>query len=441
MVKKVLFLFLGLVFILNVGLAGCTGANGIVADNDIPPLPSVSIPNDDSDNSHALDARQYGAKGDGVSDDGGAIQQAINSCAQKGGGIVLLKDGVFLSSPIVLKSGVYLKVEETAMLKAIPYESYPKANGASKPAPLIGAKSAERIGILGKGKIDGNGPEWWRTQGWEGEDVPKKKIPNNVSRPYLVYFIDCSDIIVKDVTLQNSPMFNLVPQKCEDVVIYNVTIHNPANSPNTDAIDPSGNNFFIDHVTLDTGDDNIAIKGHLCSTSNVYITNSVFLHGHGLSIGSDFEKGVQNVFAKNCKFVNTEAGIRIKSARDRGGLVNNVHYSDFTMENVGRAIQITAYYPQIPATGKDTAQEKTATTPQYQNITISGIVATAFKSAGDIIGLPECITQDMTLSNVQIKAPKGLTVRNAQIRTQQTHIQAEEGPEYIAQENSSIDAN
>jgi polygalacturonase len=406
----------------------------------IPPLPSTNIPNDNPSDTNAVDPRQYGAKVDGITDDAAAIQQAIDNCAQNGGGIVVLKKGIFLSSPLVLKTGVYLKVEASAVLKAVPYADYPGANEGlkSKPAPLIGARNASHIGVFANGTIDGNGQDWWRTQGWQGENLPKLKIANAVNRPYLVNFINSSDIIVKDVTLQNSAQFNLVPQNCDNVVIAKVTIHNPANSHNTDGIDPSGSNIFIDGCTIDTGDDNIAIKGHNGPTKNVYITNCTFYHGHGLSIGSDFERGVENVYAQNIAFINTETGIRIKSARDRGGLVNNIHYSNLTMKNVGQAIEFTGYYPKIPPAGEDTTRDMTATTPRYQNITISEITATAEKAAGAIVGLPESLIQGVTLNNVTINAPKGLTVRNAQIVTSQTTIQTINSSDYLKEENSSI---
>lgn len=440
MTKKLLSLFLFAVILLNVTLVGCAASKNNETAATIPPLPSTTVPGDTPDNANAIDPMQYGAKADGTADDGGAIQQAIDICAQKGGGIVVLKSGMFLSSPLMLKTGVYLKVEAQAILKAIPYTSYPKNILKSKPAPLIGALNASNFGVFGCGTIDGNGQDWWRTQGWQGEDLAKQKIPNQVIRPYLVYFINSSNIIVKDVTLQNSPQFNLVPQVCENVVISNVTIHNPENSPNTDGIDPSGSNIFIDNVKVDTGDDNIAIKGHLCNTHNIYITNSTFYHGHGLSIGSDFEQGVQNVYAQNCTFVNTEAGIRIKSTRGRGGVVSNIHYSDFTMTNVGRAIQITAYYPRIPEAGIDAGQPLTATTPQYTGITINNLTATTVKMAGDIVGVPECPVQDVSLSNVSISGPKGLNVRNAHISTDKTVITAVESKDYVMQENASVDA-
>ncbi|SFL70650.1 glycoside hydrolase family 28 protein [Pelosinus propionicus] len=439
MKKTILVFFLALLLI-N-GTLPSKAANTSI--DIIPPLPSTVIAKDSPENANAVDPRAYGAKADGVTDDAVAIQKAINSCAQKGGGIVVLKNGTFLSSPLVLKTGVYLKIEALTVLKAVPYADYPKnIKPQSKPAALVGAKNASHFGVFGNGTIDGNGQDWWRTQGWQGEDLPKLKIPNTIKRPSLLDFSDCSDIIVKDVTLQNSPQLTLVPHNSDNVVISNVKIYNPANSHNTDGIDPSGNNVFIDGCTIDTGDDNIAIKGQRNgSTQNIYITNSTFYHGHGLSIGSDFVEGVENVYAKNITFADTETGIRIKSVRGRGGLVNNANFSDITMKNVGRAIVIAGYYPKIPPAGEDVAQAIISGTPRYQNITISGITATAVKEAGAIVGLPESPIQGVTLTNVMINAPRGLTIRNAQVSTTQTTINAANGPEYVAEENSVINSN
>lgn len=399
----------------------------------IPPVPPTDIHKDNSADTQAVDPRLYGAKADGITDDGAAIQQAIDVCAQQGGGIVILKQGVFLSSPLILKSGVYLKVEAPAILKALPYAQYP---GKDVPRPFLTATNAVNIGIFGDGTIDGNGRAWWDAfRSAQRTDAPLK-------RPNMIVFYHSQQIIVKGITLQNSPMFNFVPTLCRQVVVQNVTISNPADAPNTDGIDPSGcTDVFIDHCRISTGDDNIAIKATAGPTVNVYITKDVFGFGHGLSIGSDFGQGVENVYAKDCTFTHTTTGIRIKSARDRGGWLKHVHYSNMSMTDVGTAILITAYYPKIPASGMDASQAMSLKTPCYDDITIDQVTATATKQAGQIIGVPESPIQHVTLMNVQINAPVGMTIRNAQVAAAHTSIRTNNGSAFITEEHSSLVGN
>lgn len=404
---------------------------GFAVNITIPPVPSTDIPNDNSEDMNAVDPRQYGAQADGITDDGSAIQKSIDVCEQKGGGIVVLKNGIFLSSPLVLKSRVFLKVEAPAILKALSYADYPNRNA---PKAFLTATNASNFGIFGNGAVDGNGSDWWEAF------RPTKQEAYQLKRPNMIVFYNSKNIIMKDITLQNSPMFNFVPTLCNQVVVKDVTVSNPANSPNTDGIDPSGStNVFIDHCTISTGDDNIAIKGSIGPTTNVYITNNTFGFGHGLSIGSDFGKGVENVYAKNCTFTNTTTGIRIKSSRNKGGWLKNVNYSDMTMTDVGTAILITAYYPKIPESGVDTYQSMSSKTPRYQDVTITNVTATAKKDAGGIIGVPESPIHNVTLTNVTINAPTGMIIRNAQVVANNTTIDTNDGPDFIKEENGNVD--
>ena len=154
-------------------------------------------------------------------------------------------------------------------------------------------------------------------------------------------------------------MFHLVPRACREVTIDSIHIKSPANSPNTDGIDPSGFDYLITNCTIDTGDDNIALKPrpipdplHL-SCENFLIEGCTFLHGHGMSIGGGSNGGVRNMVVRDCRFEDTDAGIRLKSGRDRGGLVENLTYENLTMKRVKTSIMITSYYPEIPARSRN----------------------------------------------------------------------------------------
>jgi polygalacturonase len=225
--------------------------------------------------------------------------------------------------------------------------------------------------------------------------------------------------VVRDVTIQNSPKFHLVPTECDDVLITNVTILAPERAANTDAIDPSvSRRVTITKCLIDVGDDNVAVKsgkrldGREFAVEDLTIMDCTFKHGHGMSIGSETVGGVKNVVMRNCTFEDTDNGIRIKSDRKRGGTVENFLCENITMKNVRGAITITSYYPRIPAT--DEAQPVTDTTPKYRNITLRNISGNSIKSAGVIVGLPESHIENVLLENVNLTAEQGgLEIRNA----------------------------
>jgi len=196
----------------------------------------------------------------------------------------------------------------------------------------------------------------------------------------------------------------------------------------------------ITRCRIDVGDDNVAIKsgkklpGREFACEDLTVTDCVFKHGHGMSIGSETGGGVRNLTVRRCRFEGTENGLRVKSARGRGGEVENLVYEDITMKDVVGAITITTYYPKIPAS--DTAQPVTATTPKYQNIRIANLKATSVKSAGVIVGLPESPVRNVVLENVEITAAAtGLLIRNASgVRLSNVRVTAKKGPPFIVED-------
>jgi len=236
----------------------------------------------------------------------------------------------------------------------------------------------------------------------------------------MVVFSRCQRVLVEGVTLTNSPSFHLVPAQCRDVTLRNVHIVSPANSPNTDGIDPSGWDFAIEHCTIDVGDDNIALKpsGKIAadqpSCQRFLIKGCTFRHGHGMSIGGQTPGGLRDLHMRNINFEDTQAGIRMKAGRGSGGVSENLTYERLTMTRVKEPIFITSYYPRIPADpATDAAQPVTATTPIWRHVVIRDVKATDSPEAGRIIGLAEMPVQDVTLENVHIAAAKGLQVIHA----------------------------
>jgi polygalacturonase len=204
--------------------------------------------------------------------------------------------------------------------------------------------------------------------------------------------------------------------------VRNVTILNPGRgAPNTDGIDPfSTSHVLIEHTTIDTRDDNVAIKSGLVErgdpnvpSTDIVIRDCTFRAGHGLSIGSETAGGVRNVTVERVTFTGTRQGIRIKSARGRGNDIGNLTYRDIKMDGVETPIEITNYYTGMVK--DDPGQPVTEHTPKFHDITIENLTATGAKRAATIMGLPESPIKNLILKNVNIAAAAGMVIQNAQI--------------------------
>jgi polygalacturonase len=380
------------------------------------------------------DVRALGAKGDGKTKDTAAIQKAIDDCAQKGGGTVRLSAGTYLSAPIVLKSNITLQIDKGAtLLASTDRADYPPKTEFHVPdvQPFLGAENAENISIRGEGTIDGNGESWWI----EARSIKDHGVLGNHPRPKLMILDHCKHVKIEGVTIQNSPMWQLVPYYTDDIVIRNVRILAPPDSPNTDAIDPfSSSNVVIDHVYADVGDDNVAIKsgpinspGPDSPSHDITITDCTFKHGHGVSIGSEIAGGVQNVKAERIHFEGTDNGIRVKANRDRGNDVGGLVFRDIDMKDVKNAIVITEYYPKVMPPDDNAAQPMGRLTPRFHNILLENVTAVNAETAGAIVGLPESPVQDVVMRNVKIKAGTGLSVGFASVSGHGVVIQAAKG--------------
>jgi polygalacturonase len=379
--------------------------------------------------------RHYGAKGDGTTKDTAAIQAAIDACANKGGGTVTLPAGNYLSAPIVLKSNITLHLDEGAtLLGSTDHADYPAITEFRAPGlqSLVSATNASNITIDGKGTINGQGESWWemarkiRGSGILGSDHP---------RPRLVVFDHCKHIVIEGVTIENSPMWQVVPYYSDEVTIRNVKILAPQHSPNTDAIDPfSSSNVLIENVYSDVGDDNVAIKSGMINSPgpdspsrDITVRNCVFMHGHGMSVGSELAGGAQNIVAENIQFNGTDQGVRVKANRDRGNVVKDLVFRNLTMKDVKNAIVISEYYPRIMPVGGVEAAPVGRLTPHFSDITIENVTATGGNSAGAIVGLPESPVTNVVLKNVKISAQKGLVIGYADVTGQDVEVTAAEG--------------
>jgi polygalacturonase len=403
----------------------------------------------------------YGAAGDGEALDTPAIQAAIEACSARGGGTVFVPAGRYVTGSLFLHSHITLHLEAGAVLLGSESPAdYPviqsRWEGSEQltHAPLIAGHGLQNVAIVGRGTIDGRGAGWWQRHRARTLDHP---------RPRLISFTDCTRVLIEGVTVTNSPSWTINPVRCDNVTVHNVTVINPADSPNTDGINPdSCSNVRISNCYVSVGDDCITIKSgseaehpdKRAPCRDVTITNCTMAHGHGgVVIGSEMSGGVRNVVISNCVFVGTDRGIRFKSRRGRGGVVEDVRVSNIVMTDVLCPITMNLYY--APGKwGDQTISDKgrrpiTDGTPRFRRIHLSHITAHNVKvAAAFLFGLAEMPIEDISLSDVTLSmAPEagagyadmaddielmqraGIFVRNAhRIRLHNVDVAGQLGP-------------
>lgn len=353
----------------------------------------------------------YGARGEGVTPDTRAIQGAID----EGAGTVVIPPGRFLIGAIVLRDNVRLCLEPGAILLGSEnIQDYPviqaRWEGVTRQtyAPLIGGTGLKNIGISGRGTIDGQGNVWWQRHREKSLAYP---------RPRLISFSDSTNVLIEGVTLTNSPSWTINPVRCENVTVDKVTIINPADSPNTDGINPdSCSNVHISNCHVDVGDDCITIKSgieteapELCAPcENIAVTNCTMVHGHGgVVIGSEMSGSVRNVVISNCVFVGTDRGIRLKSRRGRGGIIEDIRVNNIVMQEVQCPFTMNLYY-HINKRGDPIVSDKNprpidAGTPRFHRLHFSHITAREVRvAAAYLFGLPEMPIEDVSFDDVSI---------------------------------------
>ena len=375
-----------------------------------------------------LNVRDFGAVGDGVTDDTAAIQNAINACQP--GGRVTVPGGTHAVRPLVLKSNMTLELKEGAVLLADTCEDhYPILPGAVKDPvtgqeqvvsmwegnpmacrqSFISAHYAENITIVGQGVIDGNAQNstWW-------ENIKTRKI----GRPRLVFFNHCRNMDFHGILGRNSASWNFHPFFCRNVGFYNIAVEAPKDSPNTDGMDPeSCDGVRCIGIRFSVGDDAIAIKSgkiymgmtYRTPATNHLIRNCLMEYAHGaVVLGSEMSGGVRDLTVSQCLFSHTDRGLRIKTRRGRGkyAVIDGVEFSNIRMDNVMAPLVMNMYYFCDPDGHEKIVWDKEPhpvddTTPYLGAFTFRDITCTDCEwAAGYFYGLTEQPIGSVTIENV-----------------------------------------
>jgi len=379
-----------------------------------------------------------------------AIQGAIEKASKNGGGTIFFPAGEYLTGALKLKSNITIYLDSGALLKFsenfddyLPFvEMRYEGIVMQTFSPLFYAKDAENISIKGRGVIDGQGEAWWnevyRIETAKGP-IPQTKyqkmwveqnkgivyspyyqrtIDKHFFRPAFFQSFNCKNILIEGVTFQNSPFWTINPVFCDNVTITGITIFNP-HSPNTDGINPSScKNVHISNCHISVGDDCITIKSgrdedgrkYGRPTENVTITNCTMLSGHGgVVIGSEMSGGIKKITISNCVFDGTDRGIRIKAARGRGGVVEEIRVDNIVMKDIKEeAIVLNLFYDKGTL-----AEPVTEKTPIFRNIHMSNITGSNVNKAGMILGISEMPVQNISFSNINMDAKEGFTISTA----------------------------
>lgn len=434
---------------------------------------------------YTISITDFGGKADGTTLNTESFKKAVAHLAEHGGGRLVVPRGVWYTGPIELKSHIELHVEEGALVlfsgDRADYplvDSYFEGTRSRRCMSPLSAFNAEHIAITGKGVFNGNGQHWrpvkkgkmtegqWKElcrsgvvndkgdiwypneQIRKANEDPQNHIGHALHddtdeawqaihdylRPTLLSFINCKNVLLEDATFENSPAWNIHPMMCENITLRNVYIRNPWYSQNGDGLDlESCKNAIVTGCSFDVGDDAICIKSgrdeegrrRAMPTENVIIRDCRVYHGHGgFVIGSEMSGGVRNIFVDNCLFIGTDTGLRFKSTRGRGGIVEDIFISNIGMTDIpGDAITFDLYYGgKSPSDTTDNAIAD-ETTPSFRNITISDITCRGAKRAIYMNGLPEMPIQGVSVLNstmtahtgVELSYIDGLTLDNVKI--------------------------
>jgi len=420
----------------------------------------------------------YGAHTSGSASSTEGIQSAIEAAKSAGGGTVYFPPGHYVSGPIELASDLTLDIDAGATLQ-FPAHRLPFTKGREQgiecltPVPLIGGHDLHNVTITGRGLLTTDNAEWLKImprQNASGDDPGtafgtnwehllqelevKTPAPDEdyqkaapELRPSFVRFMNCTNVLVEGIHFTGSSMWTVHLLYTDNAVARNLIIETyPGVHTDGIAVD-SSRNVRISDCYIDTGDDGIVIKSGKDAdgrrvnrpSENISIANCTVHHAHGaVTLGSEISGGIRNVVADNITCDGTQIGIRIKSRRGRGGMVEDVRFNNWTMENVGTAINVTSYY--LMEGEKKTAEEPVSErTPQFRNIGISQVTIHHARLAIDIEGLPEMPVSGVRISDVIASAKTGMRGSFADaLELHDVWMEAESGPAFLLHDTKEL---
>ncbi|CAN8253943.1 unnamed protein product [Cochlearia groenlandica] len=368
---------------------------------------------------HSVSITEFGAVGDGVTLNTKAFQNALfylNSFSDKGGAKLFVPSGQWLTGTFDLISHLTLWLDKGAtILGSTSSENWPVVDplpsyGRGRELPgkrhrsLIYGQNLTDVVITGEnGTIDGQGSIWWD---WF------RKGELNYTRPHLVELINTTGLIISNLTFLNSPFWNIHPVYCRDVVVNNLTILAPLDSPNTDGVDPdSSTNVCIEDCYIVTGDDLVSIKSgwdeygisYARPSSNIKINRLTgqTTSSSGIAIGSEMSGGVSEIYINDFHLFDSNTGIRIKTSPGRGGYVRNVHISNVKLDNVQKAIRFTSNYGEHPDEKFDPKA-----LPAVEKITFENVNGENIVVAGLLEGIEGDEFKNICLLNVNLVMKK-----------------------------------
>jgi polygalacturonase len=414
---------------------------------------------------HIVDIRDYGAVADDRTDCTAAIAAAIDSCADAGGGRVLIPAGHWLTGPIHLQSNIDLHLAEGAVVRfdTDPAKYLPAVfvrwGGCEcyNYSPLIYARDCRNIAVSGGGVIRGQGKPWWDWEPAEQRtrahlyEMTVENIPVNERRfglaeyplrPQLLLAINCNNVLLEDFTVAESgPQWTVHIAYCTSVLMRRLNINAPDGPNSNGIVIDSSRNVIVEDCQLHTGDDCIGLKSGMnedglrvgMPTENVIVRRIRATGGTGgFAIGSDMSGGVRNVFVHDCHFEGLSAGIRFKAARGRGGIVQDVFVHNITMGDIpGEAIQLTSEYPSfVRMDGR---------APEFRNIKISNVTCARARTAVRMIGLHDSALRNVRLENVTINSEQGLYCASGnEIKLLNVRIKPQSGPVLAMKDSQDV---
>lgn len=466
-----------------------------------PVFPATSVP-----------VTRYGAIGDGVTLNTAPIQKAIDDLSARGGGKLVFPAGVWYTGPIVLKSNVNLNLTKGALLLfSADFNLYPLVKSSFEGLETrrcqspITARNATNIAITGEGAINGSGHAWrpvkkakltelqWKellksggvlrdpsywfpsAKSVKGDELYSKNLINQLQtdsqwmaikdylRPVLISLVDCKNIKLQGVLFENSPSWNIHPLQCENLIIDGIFARNPAYAQNGDGIDvESCKNVLLVNSTFDVGDDGICIKSGKdeegrkrgMPSENIIVDNCKVFQGHGgFVVGSEMSGGVRNISVNNCQFLGTDVGLRFKSNRGRGGVVENIYVNNIFMLNIATdSFLFDLYYggksaSEVLEDGEANAKDEdllpvTEETPCFRNIYVKNLVSRNARRAMFFNGLPEMNISNINVENATISARLGAELVEADgVKFKHVNIIPAEGAAYILKNVKNFSAS